>query len=75
MSSNTSLYTDLPNLFDDFLITVCKASAEKFPGGGANEKKQDRKIAPLSLSLLSVVCMKIQGRGHVADGIFVINKL
>jgi len=28
-------------------------SAEKLPwGGGGNEKKQDRKIAPLSLNLL-----------------------
>jgi len=32
-------------------------------GGGGQQKKQDRKIAPLSLSpsILSVLCMKIQG--------------
>jgi len=39
-------------------MSVCtlvhtRASAEKFPGGGGNEKeKQDRKIAPLSFPLL-----------------------
>jgi len=37
-----------------------RASADKCPGGG-QRKKQDRKIAPSSLSLLSVrPCMKIQ---------------
>jgi len=32
-------------------LSISRASAEKFPGGG-ERIKQDRKIAPLSLSLL-----------------------
>jgi len=34
------------------LFKQSRASAEKFPGGGATEKKQGQKMAPLRLPIL-----------------------
>jgi len=41
---------------------MCKGIDRKIFRAGGNEKKQNRKIAPLTpLSTLSISCMKIQG--------------